>query len=251
MTTKPTTRPVNNTSTQKKGFTLIQLLVALAILGVLVALLLPAAQRRVPGGARRTQCKMYLKQIGLALHNYHDAFQAFPPAYTVDENGKPLHSWRTLILPFLDQQALYEKIDLSKPWDDPANEAAFKTGIPGYQCPSSPADVSSTHTTYMAVVTANSCFHPTEARLMSEITDDHGKTIMVIEVDTDQAVHWMSPMDADESLVLGIGPKTKHAHSGGYQALFVDGSVRFLGEQSTAADRLAMISIAGNEQVDP
>ena len=250
MTTKPTTRPVSNTPTQKKGFTLIQLLVVLAILGVLVAFLLPA-QRRVRPAARRTQCKNNLKQIGLALHNYHDTFQAFPPAYTVDENGKPLHSWRTLILPFLDQQALYEKIDLLKPWDDPANEAAFKTSIPGYQCPSSPADVSLTHTTYMAVVTANSCLRPTDPRLMSEITDDHGNTIMVIEVDTDQAAHWMSPKDASESLVLGIGPKTKHAHSGGIHALFVDGSVKFLGEQASAADRLAMISIAGNEQVDP
>lgn len=251
MTIQPTIRPVNNTPTQKKGFTLIQLLVGLAILGVLLALLLPAAQRRVPQSARRFQCKHNLKQIGLALHNYHDTFQAFPPAYTVDENGKPLHSWRTLILPFLDQQALYEKIDLSKPWDDTANEAAFKTNISGYQCPSSPADVSSTHTTYMAVVTANSCLRPTEPRLMSEITDDHGKTIMVIEVDTDQAVHWMSPKDASESLVLGVGPKTKHAHSGGCQALFVDGSVRFLGEGSPATDRLAMISIAGNEPIEP
>ena len=86
---------------------------------------------------------------------------------------------------------------------------------------------------------------------MSEIPDDHGKTIMVIEVDTDQAVHWMSPKDASESQVLGIGPKTKHAHTGGMPAAFVDGSVRFLSEQSSAADRLAMISIAGNEQVDP
>ena len=249
MTTKPTTRPVSNTPTQKKGFTLIQLLVVLAILGVLVALLLPAAQRRVPEAARRSQCKMYLKQIGLALHNYHDTFQAFPPAYTVDENGKPLHSWRTLILPFLDQPALYEKIDLSKPWDDPANEVAFKTVIQTYHCPSDNGLPS--HTTYMAVVTPNSCLRPAEPRLMSEITDDRGKTIMVIEVDVDRAVHWMSPMDANESMVLGIGPKTKHAHSGGCQALFVDGSVRFLGEGSPAADRLALISIAGNEPVEP
>ncbi len=251
MTIHPKSSPVNTRSAQKKGFTLIQLLVALAILGVLVALLLPSAQRRVPGAARRTQCKMYLKQIGLALHNYHDTFQAFPPAYTVDENGKPLHSWRTLILPFLDQQALYEKIDLSKPWDDPANEEAFKTSIPGYRCPSSPADVSSTHTTYMAVVTANSCFRPTEPRLMSEITDDHGQTIMVIEVDTDQAVHWMSPTDADEVLVLGLGPKTKQAHSGGVNAVYVDGSVTFLSVESSATDRQARISIAGGEKVAP
>ena len=235
---------------RRRGLTLIELLVVIAIIGVLVAFLFPT-QRSVRPAARRTQCKNNLKQIGLALHNYHDTFQAFPPAYTVDENGNPLHSWRTLILPYLDQTALYKKIDLSKPWDDPANEVAFKTRIPEYHCPSSPADVSSTHTTYMAVVTANGCLLPTESRLMSEITDDRGKTIMVIEVDTDRAVHWMSPKDANESLVLGIGPKTKHGHSGGCHALFVDGHVRFLSENSSAADRLALMSIAGNEPVEP
>ncbi len=248
MATQPTTRPVNNTSTQKKGLTLIELIVVIVILGVLVAFFLPVV-RTAPGAARRTQCKNHLKQIGLALHNYHDTFNAFPPAFTVDASGKPLHSWRTLILPFIDQSELYKKIDLSKPWDDPANEAAFKTSIQAYRCPSTNGPPS--HTTYMAVVTPNSCLRPAEPRLMSEITDDHGKTIMVIEVDTDQAVHWMSPKDASESLVLGIGPKTKHAHAGGCQALFVDGSIRFLGEGSPAADRLALISIAGNEQVDP
>lgn len=250
MTIQPTTSPVNNTATQKKGFTLIQLLVVLAILGVLVALLLPA-QRRVRPAARRTQCKNNLKQIGLALHNYHDTYHAFPPAFTVDSDGRPLHSWRTLILPFVDQEPLYNRIDLSKPWNDPANAEAFKSQVPVYQCPGSHADVAWTHTIYMALVTANSCFRPTEPRVMSEITDDRGKTIMVIEVDVDQAVHWMSPKDASEPLVLGIGSKTKHAHTGGIHALFVDGSVKFLSEQSSAADRLAMISIAGNEPVDP
>lgn len=250
MTIQPTTGPANNTSTRKRAFTLIELLVVLAIIGVLIAFFFPAV-RTAREPARRTQCKNYLKQIGLALHNYHDTYHAFPPAYTVDVNGKPLHSWRTLILPFIDQEPLYKRIDLSKPWDDPANAEAFKTRVPVYQCPSSPADVSPTHTTYMALVTTNSCFRSTEPRLMSEISDDRGKTIMVIEVDTDQAVHWMSPKDASESLVLDVGPKTKHAHSGGIHALFVDGSVKFLSEQSSAADRLAMISIAGSEQVDP
>jgi prepilin-type processing-associated H-X9-DG protein len=101
------------------------------------------------------------------------------------------------------------------------------------------------------VVTANSCLRPAEPRSMSEITDGTGKTIIVVEVDVDQAVHWMSPKDASESLVLRVDPKTKHAHSGGIHALFVDGSVKFLNEQSSATDRLAMISIAGKEPVEP
>lgn len=247
MSTKPTTRPVNSTSTRKKAFTLIEFLVVLAILAVLVAFFFPA-QRTSREANRRTQCKNNLKQIVLALHNYHDTFQAFPPASTVDANGKPLHSWRTLILPYLDQVPLYKKIDLSKAWDDPANEEAYKTVLHAYRCPST--DGPQTHTTYLAVVTPNSCLRPAEPRPMSEVTDDRGETIIVIEVDVDQAVHWMSPVDANEALVLGIGPKTKHAHAGGGHAAYVDGSIRFLHAEWSAADRLARISIAGNDKVD-
>ena len=111
--------------TQRPGYTWVEYLVVLAIIVVLIALLLPPASRSGRGEARRSQCKNNLKQIGLALHNYHDIYHVFPPAYTVDGNGKPLHSWRTLILPYLDQAPLYLKIDLSKPWDDPANAESF------------------------------------------------------------------------------------------------------------------------------
>lgn len=236
---------------RRRGFTLIQFLVVIVILGVLIALLLPVHRSPRPA-AYRVQCINNIRQIGLALHNYHDTFQAFPPAYTVDENGNPLHSWRTLILPFIDQGELYKKIDLTKPWDDPANADVIKSVVvPVYACPSHPNDVSRSHTTYMAVVTPHSCFRATEPRELSDITDDPGKTIMVIEVDPEQAVHWMSPQDANQQLVLRIGPKTKHAHAGGGHALFVDGSVKFLSEALPATARQALISIAGGEAVEP
>ena len=123
---------------QRSALTVIELLVVLAVIGVLIAFLMPATRTgREP--ARRTQCKNNLKQIGLALYSYHDTYHAFPPAYTVDADGKPLHSWRTLILPYSDQAPLYAKIDLSKPWDDPVNAEAYNTRTPnGYCCPSVP-----------------------------------------------------------------------------------------------------------------
>jgi len=101
------------------------------VLMVGVALLLPSVTRGREA-ARRTQCKNNLKQIMLALHNYHDEYHAFPPAFTTDCDGNRLHSWRTLILPYLDQQQLYTTIDLSKPWNDPANAEAFKTTVHVY-----------------------------------------------------------------------------------------------------------------------
>lgn len=89
---------------------------------VIVGLLLPATRRARPA-VYRMHCSNNLKQISLALHNYEETYRSFPPAWTVDENGNRLHSWRTMILPYLEQKPLYDSIDLSKPWDDPANAA--------------------------------------------------------------------------------------------------------------------------------
>jgi len=225
-------------------FNLIRLLVIGGIIAVVIALMLPATRRASPA-ARRTQCKNNLKQIGLALYNYHDTYHAFPPAFTVDADGKPLHSWRTLLLPYLDQKPLYDKIDLAKAWDNPVNAEAFKTHFHVFHCPSTEGPM--THTTYMAVVGFRSCFQPAESRSLSEITDNHSETLMVIEVANDKAVHWMSPVDANEQFVLDFEPKSKLDHTGGTHALFVDGSVRFLSANLDPAVRRALISIDGNE----
>lgn len=231
---------------QRAGFNLIELIATIGIIGLLLALLLPA-QRRAREPARRSQCKNNLKQIGLALHNYADQYNSLPPAYTVDSNGKPLHSWRTLILPYLDQAPLYNTINLSKAWDDPANAEAYKTDLAIYRCPS--ADFPAKHTTYMVVVSKNSCFSLDGSRQFSEITDGSSNTLMVMEVDPAHAVHWMAPVDADENLLLSMGPKTKLAHTGGMHAALADGTIRFLSAELPAQTRRALISIAGNETI--
>ena len=98
----------NRPSTGKRGFTLIELLVVIAIIAVLIALLLPAVQQ-AREAARRSQCKNSLKQIGLALHNYHDAANAFPPGW-IGPNFTPTFQgwgWSIMILPYIDQAPLY------------------------------------------------------------------------------------------------------------------------------------------------
>src|SRR5690349_18772074 len=107
-----------------RRFTLVGFFVVLGVIALLVALLLPANRSAGPA-ARRSQCVNNLKQIAMALHDYEQAHNALPPAYTVDALGRPLHSWRTLILPYLEQEPLYKTIDLSKPWNDPANAKAL------------------------------------------------------------------------------------------------------------------------------
>lgn len=106
---------MKNKQRNRHGFTLIELLVVIAIIAVLIALLLPAVQQ-AREAARRTQCKNSLKQIGLAMHNYHDSFNQFPPGYvakipfTITSGERSLWSWGSFILPYIDQTALYNQI---------------------------------------------------------------------------------------------------------------------------------------------
>jgi prepilin-type N-terminal cleavage/methylation domain-containing protein len=132
----------------RKAFTLVELLVVIAIIGILVALLLPAVQA-AREAARRTQCANNSKQIGIGLHNYHDTFKIFPTGvlrraggtgdFPNDGNLAGLGlNWAALILPFIEQGNLYDKINFTADWQDTSNAFIYGSTIPGYICPSDP-----------------------------------------------------------------------------------------------------------------
>src|SRR5262245_41674761 len=108
---------------------------AALLLGIIVAILYPAVQQ-AREAARRSSCKCNLKILGLALHNYHDAHGCFPPAWLADSQGRPMHSWRVLILPYIDQAALYNRYNFAEPWDGPNNVKLLDEIPPVYKCPS-------------------------------------------------------------------------------------------------------------------
>ncbi len=119
---------------QRRGFTLIELLVVIAIIAILSSLVLPAVQQ-AREAARKTQCRNNLKQIGLALHNYYDSHQIFPPG----QFAVPAHigvSAISQLLPFFEQGDIYNLINFSLPYTDPSNAAAVATRIPTLLCPS-------------------------------------------------------------------------------------------------------------------
>ncbi|HWL07422.1 MAG TPA: DUF1559 domain-containing protein [Planctomicrobium sp.] len=139
---------VQRTASRQKGFTLIELLVVIAIIAILVALLLPAVQQ-AREAARRSQCKNNLKQIGLALHNYHDTFSTFPPGwvshlthftsndFTNNRFTGRNWGWSAMILPNLDQGPLYNRLNFSvAPPLGTATDSLTATTIPVFQCPS-------------------------------------------------------------------------------------------------------------------
>ena len=127
-----------------RGFTLIELLVTIAIISLLVSLLLPAVQS-AREAARRTQCKNNLKQIGLALHNYHDSARTFPPACIRPagfvDNGRdnPRSTWAIAILPMLEQSPLFQKFDPAVNSSDVLNTEVIGTPVSTYLCPTDPA----------------------------------------------------------------------------------------------------------------
>lgn len=139
-------RNLSGRFTRARGFTLIELLVVIAIIAILIALLLPAVQQ-AREAARRTQCKNNLKQIGLAMHNYHDVYNTFPPGYitrfpNVVVSGEPgLYSWGAFILPQVEQANLYTTLNvgnvpLQTNLATAAGLSALQTPQPNFRCPS-------------------------------------------------------------------------------------------------------------------
>jgi len=165
-----------------------------------VALLLPAVQA-AREAARRTQSMNNMKRILLACHNYHDVFNGLPPAYNVDEEKKPLLSWRVHILPFVEQQQLYDQFHLDEPWDSEHNKKLIAQMPPVYRSPRSAADP--TMTTYLTPRSETSAFAPDpnlkagdrRGNNFAKILDGTSNTIAVVEVDDDHAVIWTKPDD--------------------------------------------------------
>lgn len=197
------------------------------------ALLVPAVH--TPRSAmRRMTSANQLKQIGLALHNYHDTYGTLPPAYVVDERGEPLYSWRVLLLPFIEEKKLYDQFHLDEPWSSDHNRKLLDK-MPGiYESPF-PADSAEAKgkTPYRAVVDMHaerSVLRPAKGRHFGEVTDGLSNSVLVID-DPTRRVEWTKPEDIDPLYLLALTPIGENDMHG-IHVLMGDGSYQFIGEQN-------------------
>lgn len=228
----------------------IKLLLGIAVvLGVAAAILLPA-MGSAREAARRASCSCNLKQIGLMLHNYCDAHGQFPPAYIAGKEGKLMHSWRVILLEFIDRD-LYEQYNFDEPWDGPNNSKLIPQVPKCYRCPSDDAPPGTTN--YVAIVGAPTVWPNTSSCRLSQITDGTTNTIAVVEV-TGLNIPWTKPQDLDFATMTmqvnaptGNGPSSQHP--AGALALWVDGSVPILKNNMTAEALRARFTKAGGEKL--
>ena len=253
-----------------RGFTLIELLVVITIIAVLIAMLLPAVQS-AREAARRATCLSNLKQMGIALHNYHDAHRVFPPGglevrTPLAPAGRQI-AWSVFLLPHLEQAPLYNSIDMSKGFDAPENAVAAATVLPIYICPSVP-QAEELHSgrgpcqyggIYGERITSpnsppKGVLLYERAMRIAEIIDGTSSTVAIGEDSGFSDGQWINARNVfDQAFAINRAPSFENdmrsKHTGGVNALFCDGSARFLGENMDLIVLAALCTRAGGEVV--
>ncbi len=180
-------------SSDTPRFSLRTLLVVITASCLLLGLVGVRIKRAQQESTRRNN----LKRIALAFHIYHDKYGSFPPAYVTDENGKPMHSWRVLLLEVMDDeqaQRIFQSYDFDKPWNSPTNKALAAEIPKVYTNPFDSGE--QVETSYMVVTGPGTMFDGQKGISFRDVTDGASNTLLVAEVANSQTL-WTEPRDLD------------------------------------------------------
>lgn len=232
-----------------------KVLVAILAFFVLVSLFLvwkynfSGAALALAQAEARIACSKKIHAIAKAIQGYKDEHGSFPPAFTQDDSGRRLHSWRTLILPYLGENALYDKMDLSQPWDSEVNRTARETMVDAYQCTCELG--SNTLTSYFAVIFDGGIMTGPSQTKPEQMTDGLDNTILIVEGPPGKSISWIEPNDLSlrEFLEFEWGSKMSH-HVGGTHVTMADGKTFFITSSIDKQTLRAMLTASGGEPVD-
>jgi hypothetical protein len=193
----------------------------------------------------RQQSTQNLKMLGLAMHNYLSEYGQFPPAAVYSNDGKPLLSWRVLLLPYLDERDLYTKFKLDEPWDGPTNKKLLEK-MPAIFSPTPGKPKDSYDTVYQVFTGKGTIFPSPKTSKISDITDGTSNTILIVEAA--KAVPWTKPDDLPFDAKTPL-PKLGGVIKQGFMTAFADGSVRFLKQSIKEASLRKLITSNGGEVI--
>ena len=152
-------------------------------------------------------CQGHLNQLQLALSNYESAHGHFPPAYIADKDGKPMHSWRVLVLPYIEEGSLYKAYDFSEPWNGPHNSKLADKMPSIFHMPSEPPSTSVTNV--VAITGPGTAFPGSRSTPKAEFTDGLDNTILLAEI-ADSNINWLEPRDLQvEGMSFAVNDKRK------------------------------------------
>lgn len=211
--------------------------------------LLPAVRASQEAARRATRVNNF-KQIALGMLNYESAKGTLPPPAIYDLRGKPLLSWRVLILPFMEQQELYSQFHLDEPWDSEHNRALIAKMPDVYRDPESGAPEG--HTTFVVPVTEGTAFADRGGTKVREIIDGTANTILAVDVIPELAVPWTKPDDWQVDLtdpLRGVRRNPEEGRGGAFTAAFGDGHVQMINANVDPGVLKAMLTISGKEPV--
>lgn len=201
---------------------------------------------------RRRISENNLRQIGIAMQNYHTEHGCLPRAHWKSATGERTLSWRVALLPYLEAKDYFDLIDVSKPWDSLENKRAINGRIPTFMMPIED-DSPMTDTSYVVITGPGTLFEEGKSVTFAECTDGLQNTILAVEV-SHSHIHWTEPRDFDiRTMRLQINGAPSIGISspwpGGANVLFADGSVRFLRNELLESDLKAMITRGGGESI--
>lgn len=220
---------------------------------VLFTVVFPAT-RIVAQEFQRGQCNSNLRRIGEALRSYEVQYGTLPPAFIPDANGKPMHSWRVLILPQLGEHGLYAQYNFNEPWDGPANSLLMLKMPEVYACPADPDAMTKGESSYNVLVGEDTFFPGAKAVASREAHDELSSTLLVVEILVNGQT-WLKPSDLTASRMQftvngSFAGDIGSFHTNGAHVLTADGSVKFLKNAVSPTDLEAMSTINGNESIN-